>query len=126
MNTYKILSVVLFFAATVFFTVSRAAPSAQLINDDNFPNLSMGLPVIRAALSFNRNGENVANDNANLRGGPLISAIDVLTGRKKRQAADNDEGGPILGLIGSLFPRGALCLLALHLAMSKVHLFAKI
>jgi len=81
MNSYKILSVVLFFAATVLFTVSRAAPSPdpQLINDDNFPNLSMGLPVIRAALSFNRNGENVANDNANLRGGPLISAIDVLT-----------------------------------------------
>ena len=76
---FQILSVVLFFAATVLFTVSRAAPSAQLINDDNFPNLSMGLPVIRAALSFNRNGENVANDNANLRGGPLISAIDVLT-----------------------------------------------
>ena len=78
---FQILSVVLFFAATVLFTVSRAAPSPdpQLINDDNFPNLSMGLPVTRAALSFNRNGENVANDNANLRGGPLISAIDVLT-----------------------------------------------
>ena len=29
----------------------------------------------------------------------------IFRGRKKRQAADNDEGGPILGLISSLLPR---------------------
>jgi len=82
MNSYKILSVVLFFAATVFFAVSSAAPSPQLLNcGDGFDTLCQGLPVIRAALVFNRNGPDaVASGNAN-QGGLGISLIDGLIGQ---------------------------------------------
>jgi len=82
MNSYKILSVVLFFAATVFFAVSSAAPSPQLLNcGSDASTLCQGLPLIRDALVFNRNGPDaVSNGNAN-RGGLGISLIDGLVGQ---------------------------------------------
>ena len=82
------LSVVLFFAATVLFWAPTSAfPSPQgLLNCGSASGaaqtLCMGLPIIGDALTFNRNGPDASfgdADSSHLRGGPLISAIDALT-----------------------------------------------
>ena len=55
----------------------------MLINFEATPNLAQGLPVIRDALVFNRNGPDAAFgdvDNS-LQGGPAIAVLNGLLGQ---------------------------------------------